>query len=372
MAEPSPLVLEGVVKRFVDVGAVDGVSLELAPGELLALVGPSGCGKSTLLRLVAGLISPDAGRVTLGGQVVSDAHQQLPPERRNVGLVFQEHALFPHLTVEQNVSFGLRDLGRSEAKSRVRESLALVDMTDFARRYPHELSGGERQRVALARALAPRPTLLLLDEPFASLDPNLRVQLRAAVVEALRSTGTPAVFVTHDQTEALAVGDRIAVMRRGQIRQIGTPERVFHQPVERFVAAFMGEASFLAVAPGTLATALGPIEPSASVDSGQDGGVAMVRPDDLEFWPATDGAEPPAGAGADEIIATEYRGDRWCYTIRLGGRGSDRPNTEATVQAYGSHLEPLAVGQRGLTELRPGHRQTLLRPEPAEVEPPTA
>ena len=206
--------LRGVTKRFGDTVAVDRVDLDLADGELLALVGPSGCGKSTLLRVVAGLVGADEGEVRLGDAVVDDGSTSVDPERRHVGLVFQEHALFPHLTVGQNVAFGLRSGSRRERDAVRDEWLERVGLGAHGSRYPHELSGGERQRVALARALAPAPRLMLLDEPFASLDPNLRAQIRADVVEILRATATPAVFVTHDQGEAMAVGDRVAVMRR--------------------------------------------------------------------------------------------------------------------------------------------------------------
>lgn len=321
------LLIQDVTKRFDDVTAVDDVSFELAEHELLALVGPSGCGKSTLLRMIAGLHRTESGMIELGGQVVDGVGGALPPERRRVGLVFQEHALFPHLTVDDNVGFGVRNGDRA---SRVDEMLDLVGLSEYGGRYPHELSGGERQRVALARALAPRPALLLLDEPFASLDPNLRARVRDDVAGILRSTRTPAVFVTHDQSEALAIGDRVAVMQAGRIVQIDTPERVFHAPVSRFVAAFMGEASFLTVgtAPVDLTGRGLPI-----------GSVVMVRPDDVTF-------EPDA-AGEAQIVAAEFRGSAWCYTLALDS-GDELRSTR-------SHLDRLAVGTRVSPTLRPGH-----------------
>ncbi|MEO0494702.1 MAG: ABC transporter ATP-binding protein [Actinomycetota bacterium] len=335
-----PLRLDGVVKRYDDVTAVDGVDLELAPGELLALVGPSGCGKSTLLRSIAGLVSIDAGRIRLDGVLVDDAHDRLPPERRSAGLVFQEHALFPHLTVADNVGFGLRTGGADDRRSRVEEMLDLVDLGGFGERFPHELSGGERQRVALARALAPSPALMLFDEPFASLDHNLRIKLRQDVAAALKATGTPAVFVTHDQQEALAIGDRIAVMRQGRIRQLGTPAEIYHRPVDEFVAAFMGTASFLPIADDAT-SALGPIdmrgvEPTAAV--------AMVRPDDIVF--------APAESGDAEIVGAEYHGSGWHLRATLPD-GTD-------VHFMVGHLDPPAVGDRGTLALTPGHRQVVV------------
>lgn len=322
------LAVDGVAKRFGRGAdrtvAVDDVSLTLDPHELVALVGPSGCGKSTLLRLLAGLLAVDAGTIALNGRIVDDGRTSIPPERRNIGLVFQEHALFPHLTIADNVGFGVR---QEPPDRRVAEMLDLVGLATHAERYPHELSGGERQRVALARALAPRPSLMLLDEPFASLDPNLRAQIRDDVVGILRSTRTPAVFVTHDQGEALAVGDRIAVMRSGRIEQIGTPEHVFHTPTSRFVASFMGEADFLSAddlrALGAAATAP----------------VAMVRPDDVTFS-ATD-------AGRATVVAAEFRGTMWCYTLRLDNGSS--------VRSTRSHLDRVPVGTRVEPVLLPGH-----------------
>ncbi len=243
----SALVAEGLTRRFGPVTVVDGVSLEVASGELLTLVGPSGCGKSTLLRMIAGLESADAGRIHLDGREVTS----LPPERRRVGLVFQEHALFGHLRVEQNIAFGLRHLSRTERRQRVAELLDVVRLGHVARRFPHELSGGEQQRVALARALAPKPAVVLLDEPFASLDELLRDEVRRDVTHILADQGTTAVLVTHDRSEALALGHRVAVMAQGRIVQIGAPEQVYEQPNSRFVAEFLATTTLLPQADGT-------------------------------------------------------------------------------------------------------------------------
>ncbi len=338
------LAVIGARKRFDDTMAVDDVDLKVMNSDILALVGPSGCGKTTLLRTIAGLTGLDSGTIHLAGTVVDDSKRRLPPENRHVGLVFQEHSLFPHLTVLDNVAFGIRDASRRDTQARASEALELVRLGRFGARYPHELSGGERQRVALARALAPRPMLMLLDEPFASLDPNLRGKLRRDVIGALRETQTAAVFVTHDQGEALASGDRIAVMRAGRIEQQGEPDNVFHQPRNRFVAAFMGEASFLPVTNNSHgpSTVLGPIEFGPDCQSRP--GLAMVRPDDVVFV---------ADASGDaSVTAAEFRGTTWNYTITV-------PDGTA-VMASRPHLDRLDVGTRGRVTLVPGHRQVAI------------
>ena len=321
--------VSGVAKRFGGVPAVDDVSFELGDHELLALVGPSGCGKSTLLRMIAGLQPTEAGSIELVGEIVDDGRRSVPPEARRVGLVFQEHALFPHLTVAGYVGFGVRDDSRDR---RVAEMLDLVGLGGYGDRYPHELSGGERQRVALARALAPSPALLLLDEPFASLDPNLRSRVRDDVAAILRATTTPAIFVTHDQNEAMAIGDRVAVMQHGNIIQVGTPEHVFHEPVNRFVAAFMGEASF--VPAGDAAASVAGID-----DARDEGALLMLRPDDVTFEQAPDGQAV--------VTAAEFRGSSWCYTLQLA--------SGVTVRSTRSHLEHVAVGATVAPAMRPGH-----------------
>ena len=275
--QPTPALSVRGIRRVIGGRAVvDDVDLDVATGELVALVGPSGCGKSTLLRAIAGL-EPADGRVIVGDRDVS----ALPPERRHVGLVFQDHALFPHLRVDQNLTFGVRSLSRRERSTMVDELLDLVRLPGVGRRYPHELSGGEQQRIALARALAPRPPVVLLDEPFANLDASLRDDLRAEGVAALRARGTSAVLVTHDRDEALQLGDRVAVMRSGRLLQVDVPEAVYETPVDRFVAGFMGDAAFL---------------PDATDDG--EGGVLLARPHDLTLIPG----------GDDRVLAHRYLG----------------------------------------------------------------
>lgn len=341
------LEVRGLCRRFGRTVAADEVSFDVGPAEILCLVGPSGCGKSSVLRMVAGLLEPEAGSVRCGERLLDGPGVRVPPEHRGIGIVFQDHALFPNLTVEANVAFGLRGWGRARRRARVAEVLALVEMGTHTERYPHELSGGERQRVALARALAPEPSLLLLDEPFASLDPNLRAQVRAEVVRILRATGTPAVFVTHDQLEALGTGDRVAVMRAGRIEQAGPPTVVFHSPRNRFVATFLGAADFLPVEarPGLLVSEIGSF-PVAS-GSAAEAGEVMVRPEDVTFEPRDDGAALVEWA--------EFQGSSWLYGLRLRSGG--------TVRSRRSHTVEVAVGSRARVTLVGEHAPVLMPSE---------
>lgn len=236
--------LVDVTKRFDAVGAVNGVSLELQRGELLALLGPSGCGKTTTLRLIAGFERLDAGQIEIGGEPVAGPRLHLPPERRRVGMVFQEYALFPHLDVTQNVAFGLHGYSGNRL-NRIGQVLEMVGLSHLQTRMPHELSGGEQQRVALARALAPKPHVVLLDEPFSNLDAGLRQRVRSDVRTILREADATAIFVTHDQEEALSLVDQVAVMLGGIVQQVASPHQLYHQPATRAVADFIGAANFL-------------------------------------------------------------------------------------------------------------------------------
>ena len=229
----------GIEKRFGRTSAVDGAHLQVADGELVALLGPSGSGKTTLLRVLAGFETPDAGHVAIGGRAVAGDGAWVEPEHRRIGMVFQDGALFPHLTIEGNVGFGAARPGRAL------ECLELVGLADRARAYPHELSGGERRRIALARALAADPSVVLLDEPFAALDAGLRESLRQEVRRILKKAGTSALLVTHDQAEALSLADTVAVMRAGRVEQVGTPEEIYERPSTRWLAEFLGEADIL-------------------------------------------------------------------------------------------------------------------------------
>lgn len=301
------LELRGVGKTYPPHAApvLHDVTLEVAAGELLTLLGPSGCGKTTLLRLVAGFEAPDAGEVRVSGRVVAGAGSWLPAQRRGVGMVFQEYALFPHLSVLGNVMFGLRGQGRRE---RAREVLALVGLTVFEKRMPQQLSGGQQQRVALARALAPRPKLLLLDEPFSNLDAALRHATRAEVHAILREAGMTAVLVTHDQEEALAFSDRLAVLRGGVLEQVGAPQEVYRAPRSAFVASFLGRSNLVrGVASGARAST-----PLGDVRLAQDahGQVLLsVRPEDVRLG---------EGGASAVVVAREFKGHDVTYTLRLG------------------------------------------------------
>jgi iron(III) transport system ATP-binding protein len=236
------LEVRSIRKSFGGVEAVRGVDLEVRVGEICALLGPSGCGKTTTLRLIAGLERPDAGTISVAGQEVDGDRVHVAPEKRRIGMVFQDYALFPHLDVAANAGYGL---GRRPDSARVAEVLELVGLGGAGSRPVHELSGGQQQRVALARALAPTPDLVLLDEPFSNLDASLRERLRGEVREILGRSGMPTLFVTHDQEEALSLADRVAVMRDGELAQTGTPEEVYGQPADRWVADFLGETDVL-------------------------------------------------------------------------------------------------------------------------------
>jgi iron(III) transport system ATP-binding protein len=247
--------LENVTKRFSrhEPAAVDQVTLSLAQGEIISFLGPSGCGKTTLLRLIAGFERPQSGVIAIAESVVAGEGKWVPPERRQVGMVFQDYALFPHLSVQQNIAFGLRQLAKqkqlveTDRQNRIAQVLELVGLAGLGDRYPHELSGGQQQRVALARALAPAPRLILLDEPLSNLDVQVRLRLRQELREILKSSHTSAIFVTHDQEEAMSIADRVAVMRHGRLEQFGTPEVIYGQPASKFVAEFVTQANFLPV-----------------------------------------------------------------------------------------------------------------------------
>ena len=310
--------LAGVAKRYGDVEALAPLDLEVGEGELLAVVGPSGCGKTTLLRLIAGLEEPTAGAVLLGGRDVTAWR----PGRRNVAMVFQSYALFPHLTVEGNIGFGLvvRDVPARETTTRVRAAAALVGCTELLGRRPHELSGGERQRVALARALVREPAVLLLDEPLSNLDASLRVSVRAELKEIHRRVGGTTIHVTHDQVEALVLGDRIAVLRDGVVQQVGTPEEVWAAPANRFVAAFVGAPAM------NLLPLRGPLTPPRVPGGAAELG---VRPEHVAL--GTDGE--PAVVDLVEPVGSEayvhLRLDDMTLVARVAAES--RPATGTTV-----------------------------------------
>ncbi len=250
MTQSVILHLEEVGKQFPQnqTPAVQAIHLDLHEGDILGLLGPSGCGKTTLLRMIAGFEQPDTGTITLGGREVAGLDYWIPPEQRDVGMVFQDYALFPHLTVAKNIAFGLKNTKKKSSLGihrRVAEVLELVGLSGYEKRYPHEISGGQQQRVALARALAPHPALVLLDEPLSNLDVQVRLRLRQELRDILKVAGTTAIFVTHDQEEALSISDWVAVMQNGRLEQFGTPEAIYRQPASRFVAEFVTQANFI-------------------------------------------------------------------------------------------------------------------------------
>ena len=299
--------LDGVSKSFGLTRAVREVDLEVSAGELVAVLGPSGCGKTTLLRLIAGLEEPDEGTILVGQSTVAGPGFWVQPERRRTGMVFQDYALFPHLSVERNVAFGLARRTPDERKAVTRRTLELVGLQHKSKRYPHELSGGERQRVALARALAPEPEVVLLDEPFSSLDATLRAGLRREVELILREAGASALLVTHDQEEALSLADRLAVMREGELVQVDAPEAVYGRPASRWTAQFVGEVNVLSgVAHGSgVETELGVFDLPRSATGPVH---VAVRPEQLELH---------AGErGNAEVVEREFRGHDVLYRLR--------------------------------------------------------
>lgn len=306
--------LSGVSKRFGGVLALDDVSLELEAGTMLALLGPSGCGKTTALRLISGFEQPDAGSVEVDGRRVASPRSMVPPERRRVGLVFQDLALFPHLSVRDNVAYGIRR--DPDRDVRTDELLEMVGLAADGGRMPHELSGGMQQRVALARALAPRPDVLLLDEPFSSLDQAMRTQLRADVRQILREARQSAIFVTHDQGEALTVADRVAVMTRGRVLQVAAPEIIYAVPTTPYVATFVGVSNLVsAEVHGDVAdTRFGRVRLISSAEHRPDGhGLCLLRPEHFSIEEAPDG---PATAEVWEVIDRRFSGSEILLELR--------------------------------------------------------
>jgi len=309
---------------FGDVVALDGLTFNVPVGELLTLVGPSGCGKTTALRVIAGFQGASGGTVTIRGEQVVGEHVNIAPEKRRVGMVFQEYALFPHISVGENVGYGVRGSHRVE---RVSEVLDLVGLVGYDTRFPHELSGGEQQRVALARALAPAPDVVLLDEPFSNLDAPQRERMRRELRKIIRAAGVTAILVTHDQSEALAIADRVAVMRDGKIVQSGRPDVVYRTPVDPWVADFLGDAVMLAgtVNNGTVATVIGPVESDLPDGSAVQ---VMIRPEWIK--------PTKSDTGTCTVVDTEFYGHDQRVEIRLAD--------DDTVEALVPSLEAIHVG----------------------------
>lgn len=306
--------------------AVREISFSAQEGEILCLLGPSGCGKTTILRAIAGFEPVQTGEIFLSGRRVSTSSETIPTEERRVGMVFQEYALFPHLRVADNIAFGLRHLSRAERRCRVQEMLQLTGMEGFERRYPHELSGGQQQRVALSRALVQNPVVLLLDEPFSNLDPDMAGRMRQEIHGLLRRMKTTTVLVTHDHEEAFAMADRIAVLNQGVLEQLDSPESIYHLPATPFVADFVGQADFIPgrIRAGMIHTELGEFPNTLNHGEGTSV-VVMIRPDDIHLT-------PNKSAGS-RIVARQFRGSENLYTVQLGS-GQLVHSSESSTSVY--------------------------------------
>ena len=328
------LELREVSRHFPGVAAIDRLSLVVEAGRIGCLLGPSGSGKTTVLRAIAGFERPDSGEVLAGGEILSGRGTWVPPERRRIGMVFQDFALFPHLSAVANVAFGLRDADRGSRRSRAIELLELVGLAAEVDRFPHELSGGQQQRVALARALAPRPRLVLLDEPFSNLDADVRMELAQYVRTALVAEGATALLVTHDQREAFAIADEIGVLRAGRLEQWDAPWKLYHSPATRFVADFVGEGSFIpgtVLGPGRVSTELGVIEGQLTTEQPPGTHVdLLLRPDDVIH---DDSSELQA-----EVVERAFRGAQFRYKLRL-------PSGATALSFVPSHHDH-AIGER--------------------------
>lgn len=337
--------IDSVGKTFGEQTALEGASLEVRRGELFGVLGPSGCGKSTLLRVLMGFERPDVGTVTVGGRVLSGpGGEWVPPEHRRIGMVVQDYALFPHLSVLSNVEFGLHRIPRRNRAAIARRALELVGLAQRADAYAHELSGGERQRVALARALAPEPELILLDEPFSSLDASLRAGIRRDVQAILRDAGATAILVTHDQEEALSLSDRLAVMRDGRIVQVGSPQEIYWHPAERWVAQFVGDVNVLdgTARPDGVQTDIGTFDLALNGHSTDSLRVA-IRPEQLEVTADVN--------GSFEIIDREFYGHDVLYRVRNGSGCTlvaQRPSVELSEIGDRVRVEPAAASVASL------------------------
>jgi iron(III) transport system ATP-binding protein len=320
----SGVTIKGLTKRYGDVAAVERLDLHVEPGELLALLGPSGCGKTTTLRLVAGFLRPEAGEIWVGERCLSSATMVVPPERRRMAMIFQSYALWPHMTVAQNVAYGLRFNGvaKAERERRVKDMLRVVQLEGYGSRYPGELSGGQQQRVAVARALVVEPEILLLDEPLSNLDANLREEMRFEIRRLHETFGITTLYVTHDQAEAMVISDRVAVLQKGRAVQIGTGQQLFEQPRTRFVAEFIGKTNLIdGVAEGPSAVARRRLRLQVAATDLKPGAavVISIRPHQIELAPAhaAGGSTEPANRLMGSVLRASYLGDAVDYQVQL-------------------------------------------------------
>jgi ABC-type Fe3+/spermidine/putrescine transport system ATPase subunit len=348
----SRLKLTGVSKRFGNFLAVDNIDLELQSGEFVSLLGPSGCGKTTTLRMIAGFVDPTLGTIEMDGQILSSPAGSVPPDRRQMSMIFQSYAIWPNMTVEQNVAFGLelRKIAKAEVKRRVGEMLEVVHMNHLADRYPAELSGGQQQRVALARAIVIRPSVLLLDEPLSNLDATLREEMRFEIRRLHDEFHVTTVYVTHDQAEAMVTSDRIAVMNHGRIEQIDQPRALYNQPKTRFVAGFIGRTNFLeGTSNGQKISFDGFALPRAGFERdipAQGKTVFSVRPHSMRLSEA-----PPTGRNGCTpvgviVVQRAFLGEHWDYVVR------PREGT-STLRVMTSPIEDFPVGAAAWLEFEP-------------------
>ncbi len=350
------LSLRGVKKNYGDAQVLRSAGFDLHSGEIGCLLGPSGCGKTTLLRCIAGFETVDGGEILMADEIVASATLHQSPEMRGLGMVFQDYALFPHLSVTGNVAFGLQKLPKREVRERVGDLLGLVGLANHARKFPHELSGGQQQRVALARALAPEPKLLLLDEPFSNLDMALRERLSAEVRDILLKRGATAVMVTHSRQEAFAMADKVGVMEGGRIRQWGTPGEIYHAPADRFTASFAGEGVLLRgriTVGGGVSCALGDLGEELP---GREHGLPPATPVDVLIRPEDLVPDQPDAGVFGVILAKAFRGPEFLYTLQL--------SSGEQVQAIASSHRDMPLGSQ--VGVEPRLRELVVYPaEPA-------
>ncbi len=352
MSSPALLNLDAITCAYAGSTVVENLSLSINKGDVCCLLGPSGCGKTTVLRAIAGFHRISRGNISLESSIISSAKKSTPPEKRHIGMVFQDYALFPHLTVCDNVTYGLDHLSNSEKERICEEMLALVKLDNMGQRFPHELSGGQQQRVALARALAPNPRVLLMDEPFSSLDVDLRRSLAIEVREILKSRNITAIMVTHDQEEAFAFADKIAVMNEGTIQQWASPFDLYHEPRTRFVANFIGQGAFL---PGhvidstSVATEIGMISGNRCYDWLPDSPVeVLLRPDDV--------IHDENSIKTGEVVSRVFTGTSTLYTLKL-------PTGSRVISAFPSHHD-YQVGDRVGIDIEADHLIAFANEEP--------
>jgi ABC-type Fe3+/spermidine/putrescine transport system ATPase subunit len=345
------LQLKNLTKRFGNLTVVDGLDLTLRAGEFVSLLGPSGCGKTTTLRMIAGFVTPTAGTVEMDGKQLSSSTASLPPERRQMSMIFQSYALWPNMTVEQNVAFGLkmRKVARDEAKRRAAQILDVVQLRHLAARYPNELSGGQQQRVSLARALVVQPEILLLDEPLSNLDANLREEMRGEIRRLHNEFGITSIYVTHDQSEAMTTSDRIAVMNKGRIEQIDDPLTLYARPKTRYVAEFIGRSNILDGKPNGSSVAFEGFEvASARLDSR---GPIRTSEFSLRSQNIALHANAPDGDGVvlpGSIVERAFLGETWDYAFQSDSSG-------LKLRIMSPPMNVFAVGQKVWLEINPSH-----------------